>query len=230
MIDIHSHVLPQMDDGSSSPEESRQLLCRLKEQGIDTVVATPHFYAEEENPERFLRRREASFARLNEVSADCGVRILLGAEVLFYTGISHTELLSQMSIGETGLLLMEMPFCTWPESYLKEVIAVSRNTGLNIVLAHIDRYFRFQSRHVWDMLLQEGILLQVNASAFLDRKTQRNVLQMLRHQKIHFIASDCHNISVRPPRLDEAFQIIEKKLGNGAIDWLTDVSHTFFGK
>lgn len=231
MIDLHSHILPEMDDGSACCEESMQLLAAIKSQGIDMVAATPHFYAEAEDPHRFLRRREASLAKLIAHDATTGgVEIVAGAEVLFYNGISQTELLPLLAIGKTGLLLLEMPFCTWPESYLSELVEIGRNTGLCVVLAHVDRYFRFQKPDVWEYLLQEGILLQANASAFLDRKVQKNVLRLLRYRKIHFVASDCHNMMQRPPKLDQAFRVIEKKLGREAMEWLDKVSHTFFDK
>ena len=54
MIDIHTHILPGLDDGSSSIEESEKMLCMLSEQGVDTVVATPHFYIDDTKGEEFL--------------------------------------------------------------------------------------------------------------------------------------------------------------------------------
>ena len=60
MIDWHSHVLPALDDGSHSIAQSLEMLTMLKEQGVDTVIATPHFYANDESVEKFLERRERS--------------------------------------------------------------------------------------------------------------------------------------------------------------------------
>ena len=58
MVDFHSHILPGMDDGASSPEESLQMLARSRQQGVDVLFATSHFYADEEDPAAFLVRRE----------------------------------------------------------------------------------------------------------------------------------------------------------------------------
>ena len=65
MIDFHSHILPGMDDGSQTVEESLTLLEMLRAQGVDTVAATPHFYARENSPEVFLRRRREAWERLD---------------------------------------------------------------------------------------------------------------------------------------------------------------------
>ena len=61
VVDFHTHILPGIDDGSSSAEESLAMLQMEKEQGIDTVVVTPHFYPQEDRPERFLKRRKEAF-------------------------------------------------------------------------------------------------------------------------------------------------------------------------
>ena len=84
MIDIHSHILPGIDDGSQSVEESHALLALLREQGVETVVATPHFYADRNDPENFLRRRKEALARLDHGETEMP-RILLGAEVAYLT-------------------------------------------------------------------------------------------------------------------------------------------------
>ena len=64
MLDIHSHILPGMDDGSASPEETAELLDLMWQQGITTVVATPHFYPMQEAPDSFLSRRQAAVEQM----------------------------------------------------------------------------------------------------------------------------------------------------------------------
>ena len=89
MIDFHSHVLPQIDDGSQSVEESLTLLRMQKEQGAEIVFATPHYIASHQDVPSFLSRRAAALERLRpELPADAP-EIRLGAEVAFYPGISR---------------------------------------------------------------------------------------------------------------------------------------------
>ncbi|MCD8010975.1 MAG: hypothetical protein LUF34_09435 [Lachnospiraceae bacterium] len=99
MIDFHSHILPGLDDGSSSIEESIEMLRLSARKGVKTMVATPHFYAQKEAPEHFLERRRQSWARLAPRLPEEAPEIYLGAEVYYYTRISNTENLSRLCIG-----------------------------------------------------------------------------------------------------------------------------------
>ena len=96
MIDFHSHILPGIDDGSKSVEMSLQMLRLLKAQGIDTVAATSHFYATQRSPQRFLFRRQEAWDKLRTALDADAPRILLGAEVLYFPGISHMEELPEL--------------------------------------------------------------------------------------------------------------------------------------
>ena len=110
MIDFHSHILPGIDDGSENVETSLQMIAALKEQGVDTICATSHFYATERTPQRFLFRREEAFEALKASLPADAPKILLGAEVLYFPGIAHMEELPELCLEGTNLLLLEMPF------------------------------------------------------------------------------------------------------------------------
>lgn len=225
MIDWHSHILPKMDDGSKSKEESLALLKELKAQGVNTVVATPHFYANEETVQDFLNRRQKSFDRLSENLSDDLPRVLLGAEVCYYSGISRMENLEHLKIQNSNLLLIEMPFSRWTEYTVRELLELSSSGKYTVVLAHIERYLSMQSKGVWKRLYDSGILMQSNASFFTDFLKKKKALNFLNNNRIHFIGSDCHNMTARPPRLNNAYDYISKKLGS---EFLTDINE--FGK
>lgn len=203
MIDIHSHVLPGIDDGSKNVEESLAMLRSCAQQGIGCVAATPHFYPMENSPERFLERREAAAERLRSVWEPGLPKLLLGAEVYYFTGISQAEELDALCLGGT-LLLLEMPFCPWTDRMTAEVIALREQRGLHVVLAHIERYFRWQPKRLWEELLDRGLLMQCNAGFFLDWRTKGKARKMLSEGRIHLLGSDAHNMTSRPPRMGEA--------------------------
>ncbi len=207
MTDIHCHVLPQMDDGSRGAEESLAMLEALAAQGVSRVAATPHFYAGENGPEEFLDRRAASMEKLAEIWRPGLPALKLGAEVYYFEGISRCQGLDAMKIEGTGLLLLEMPFCRWTPRMLQEVreLQVSRAA---VLLAHIERYLRWQDRETWDALAGWGVLNQCNATFFLRWQTKRKALRMLREGKIHLLGSDSHNMDDRPPRLKEALAAV----------------------
>lgn len=222
MIDFHSHILPGIDDGSRNLEESLALLRQMREQGITTVVATPHFYADEQSIDSFLQRRMDAFNRLMAQCTDTVPRILLGAEVLYYNGISRLEGLDKLCIDGTRILLLELPFTRWSSTVLREVLEIANNMNLTVVLAHIERYMRYQRRGVFDELYRNGVIMQVNAPYFADRSGRRAALRQLGAGQIHLLGTDCHGVDNRPPRMAEAMDVIRKKYGEGLIEELND--------
>lgn len=228
MIDWHSHILPNMDDGSRNVSESVNLLKMLSEQNVDTVVATPHFYATEESSERFLQRRMRCYDKLiAEVSSELKMpRILLGAEVKYYPGISARDDLRNFCIEGTNLLLLEMPFSEWTEYTLRELNVLACSKGVTIVLAHIERYLPFQKLDLWNRLRNSGILMQVNASYFSNFGTKRKALRLLESGLVHMIGSDCHNVTSRPPLIAKAYDVIHKKFGENFISQMHEYGHS----
>lgn len=213
MIDWHSHILPSMDDGSRDVNESIALLTMQKEQGVDTVIATPHFYANDETVESFLQRRKASYAHLKEVLPEGTPNVILGAEVRYYRGISRMTELKALRLEGSKLLLLEMPESKWPEDMVRELIEMSSMSKVRLVLAHIERCFALQSASVWKRLYESGIMMQVNASFFDSFLTKRKAMSWMKRGKIHFLGSDCHNTTTRKPNVGLAYDLVQKRLG-----------------
>ena len=218
MIDFHSHILAKIDDGSHDIDESIQLINLLSSQGVKTVIATPHFYANDEPVEHFLSRRKKAFDSLCENLPSNAPKILLGAEVKYYQGISRMESLDSLCISGTNLLLLEMPFTKWTEYTMKELIELVSLNNVTVVLAHIERYLKLQGSKTLNRFLDCGILMQTNASSFVDIFSRRKALKLLRDGKVQVIGSDCHNLNSRPPQMDKAFEIIRKKFGENFIN------------
>lgn len=225
MIDFHSHILPGIDDGSANVPESVALLQMLAAQGVDTVVATPHFYANHESISRFLARRKASFDSLKEKMPADAPNVLLGAEVRYYEGISRLNGLESLCIEGSKLLLLEMPMEKWTEYTIRELIDLSCSAKIRIVLAHIERYWSLQNRAVWDRLLECDLLMQVNASFFNRFGTRRKAIKLLANGTVRLIGSDCHNLTDRAPQIQKAFDRIQRKLGIEFVTHLNDYTH-----
>lgn len=221
VVDFHSHVLPCVDDGSASTEESLAMLRTEAEQGIRHVIATPHFYPNHDSPERFLKRREAAYAALQTEMATLEdlPAVCLGAEVYFFSGISESELLPELTIAGKKAILVEMPHSPWTESMYRELEGIWVKQGITPVIAHVDRYIRpFRTFRIPERLAQLPVLVQANANFFLDRSTSRMALRMLREEQIHLLGSDCHNMHSRKPNLAAAVEKIAKVLGQGSIE------------
>ncbi len=217
--DLHTHILPSVDDGSRSAEEAVELLRRCYEDGAAAVALTPHFYPDVHTPKEFLAKREDSFALLTEAvkeQAERGValpKLHLGGEVAFFCGISACEELNSFCFGDR-LLLLEMPFHPWSENEIAEVGRL-RRLGVRPLIAHLDRYFSCQKRESIRRLLEEADLIQLNAEAFLHIGSRGRVLSLLSGGYDVVLGSDCHNLTDRVPNIGAALAVIEKKTGLG---------------
>jgi protein-tyrosine phosphatase len=216
MTDFHSHILPGMDDGSRSLEESIEMLRMEAEQGITCVVASPHFYPRYDDPAHFLAKREASAQQLREEMARYNdlPQLVLGAEVYYFRGMSESDQLSRLTIEGKNSILIEMPTPPWTEEMYRELETLWVRRGVRPIIAHIDRYIRpFHTYGIPGRLARLPVLVQANAEFFLDKRTAGMALRMLKEERIHLLGSDCHDLRERKPNLGPVLQKIHHKFG-----------------
>ncbi len=229
VVDFHCHILPGIDDGSSSVEESVVMLQQEASHGIEHVIATPHFYAHRDNLSMFIENRERSEQLLRETMAKhSGLPQLgVGAEVYFFTGISESREISSLAISSTNCIMVEMPQPPWTEAMYRELEQLHTKRGLIPIIAHIDRYItRFRTFGINEKLAELPVFVQANAEFFLHRQTKSIALRMLRNGKIHLLGSDCHNLHSRSPNLSEAAKLIGERLGAPAIERINQYEHS----
>ena len=220
VTDFHSHILPGIDDGSRSVEESIAMLRIEAEQGIRHVVATPHFYPQYQTPEAFLEKRDHAAAILREeMQKHEGLpQLSVGAEVYFFHGISQSECLKELTIAQKSCILLEMPEYSWSDSMFREIADIYSRQGITPIIAHVDRYWRyFRSSKIPQRLQAMPVLVQANAEFFLNRATVGKACRMLRGGQIHLLGSDCHNLTSRTPNLADAVANIRKRCGEDAV-------------
>ena len=223
VVDFHSHILPGIDDGSRSVEESLEMLRLEAQQGISCVVATPHIYANRDNLDRFLKRRSHSEQILRSALSEDHPQVVIGAEVYYFTGISESAALPKLGIGDTKHILIEMPHPPWTEAMYRELSQIYNKQGMIPIIAHIDRYIsRFRTFGIPKRLENLPVLVQANAEFFLNKRTASMALRMLRSGKIHLLGSDCHNLKDRKPNLTEAITLIEQRLGTDSIQYIAE--------
>lgn len=221
MTDLHSHILPGVDDGSESVAESIEMLRLEAAQGIGHVVATPHFYPNHDTPERFFSRRKKAEALLRqEMSLHSGLPALeIGAETYYFRGMSDSDILPELTIGGKNCILIEMPPAPWPDAVFEELARIRRRRELIPVIAHIDRYIGpLRTFGIPERLAALPVLVQANAEFFLERRTARMAMKMLKAGRIHLLGSDCHHVSERSPNLGPALERIAGKLGPDALE------------
>ena len=222
MIDIHNHIIPNIDDGSDSLELSRQLLIDAIEEEISDVCITPHFM--KHGPYK-LRKKELTslFEEFKHNVADLNVNLYLGNEL--YIDRELDELLANDEIctmNGSRYVLVEFPF----EKYKREFDEYLYNISLNyrIIIAHPERYHYVRKDPDFvDRWIKSGYLLQSNSSSFYAKDTKKVIFYLIENGKLTFIASDAHN-EYRPLTLIDAYDQIARKFSEETAELLMNVN------
>lgn len=204
MVDIHSHILPQIDDGSRSFDESMEMCRASADDGVSVMVATPHTHDglhETHNPD-FLRQR---VDELNK-QLNGNPRIVLGCELRF----TH-ELVKQLcethsapTIADGPYALVEFPHTVVPPGSEHLLFELMGNQ-ITPIVAHPERNIMLMSEpERFYELVSIGVLGQMDTGSIMGKfgkKVQQTARVMLESGLIHFLASDCHNMRNRLPGL-----------------------------
>lgn len=211
MIDLHSHVLPYIDDGAKDENMSVEMLLSAKQQGVDIVAATPHCIAKNpESVDSFLEKRRDCFEKLSAVISNRNdlPEIVLGAEVYLYKDISDFPNLSSLCYQNTNYILLELSDSGNAAEVTEWIYNISIK-GLRPVIAHVDRYPDYKD--VMEELSHLDVIFQVNAARFLsmsDRRLLRSIFK--RHNKF-VVSTDMHNVTTRICNMQPAYKIALKK-------------------
>ncbi|MEG1887491.1 MAG: CpsB/CapC family capsule biosynthesis tyrosine phosphatase [Oscillospiraceae bacterium] len=218
IVDIHSHVLPGIDDGAKTMQETFRLLRMLKKQGVEGVVATPHFYPKYDDLDAHLEKAEGVYKKICDQLGDnlFVPRIFLGHEVRYFRGISESETIHKLKISGTNKILIEMSYDGISTHMLDDILSIQYNLGLTPIIAHIDRYVEFEGfDKALEILKEHEIKAQINADSVLG-SNKKQAFKMLNDGLISYIGSDTHSIEARPPQIDafmkKAFRKVDEKV------------------
>ncbi len=219
MIDIHTHVLPRFDDGAKDMDTAVTMMKSSLQQGVGTVVLTPHYYGKRFSPAQFLKQREDAFERLKPYIPE-GLTVLQGTEVHF-TGINLPpyEELCKLAIEGTKYILLEFPFTTaWTGMLTDRLADFINETGYTPIIAHVERYVEVvQEPRIVTDLVQMGCLIQVNAHSFIEKKTKHLTRALLKRGLVHCIGTDAHDMEERTPDMETAHQALVK--AGFSVEW-----------
>ena len=212
IVDLHMHVVPGIDDGSRSIEESLQMLKCAAEQGVTDVFCTSHNGYCQDDGERYL----ASFFRLKDAvtEAKINVRIHKGCESLcageYIDDIIYgLDIGAFSTLGNSNHVLAELYQDAKPSEALTIVKALTEH-GYKPIIAHMERNYNITSLMV-RLLIQSGAMIQVNVFSFVDEadgEIRERARELLRNKYVHFIGSDAHRIDHRPPNMLGGIQYI----------------------
>lgn len=225
-IDVHTHILPQIDDGSDSVETSVKMLQLMARYGVETVCATPHFYREKMDVETFLTRREMSWQTLQQTIDPLPVSVVLGAEVAYYSGLSEEKELQRLCVEGTNTLLLELPYSQWNSFQIDEVMSLAWDCGFDVVLVHPERLATGENKKWLSRLY--SLPMQVNAGNLCRWRMRRSALEILENTAKPLLGSDCHNLTSRAPNLWEGRNVVERKLGREVLSEIDKNTQALF--
>ena len=199
-IDFHTHCLPHMDDGARDVDTSIEMLQQLRNQGVGTVVASPHFYAQKESTESFLSRRAQAYASIRQTVELLELpRVILGAEVHLIPNISAIDL-TALAFGKSRYILLELPDQPYQRWLGAEIRRIVQKRKLIPVMAHMERYMeKYSARDYAEIFSIPNCVCQLSVEALSRPATLRFAKKMLRKGMRIVLGSDCHNLTTRPP-------------------------------
>jgi len=187
-VDFHAHVLPGVDHGSKDLAVSLLQLQWAKNAGIDTIVASPHFYGWKQDLAEFIRTRKEAWSILQPHAETLGVQIIPAAEVTLYRELSELTTLEELTVPNTSYMLLEMPMDVWGNwvyTAIEKIISVHR---ILPIIVHVDRY----SEKEVEKLLDWNLIYQINAEPFQNIWKSRKFVQWVQQKRVHLIGSDVH--------------------------------------
>lgn len=214
MVDIHCHILPGMDDGSQSLDQSIAMIKLASEAGTTDIVATPHANR------NYRFDPEAIAAKIQELGEATGHAVNLHSGCDFHLSASNIEDAlghpGKYTINHRGYLLVEFSDFLIPPT-TEEILGRLRAAGMAPIITHPERnrllHERIDQLRTW---VDNGAFVQVTAQSFLGRfgRAAKSFSDMLmKNGLIHFVASDGHDTEHRPPVLSEARQYIARSYG-----------------
>jgi protein-tyrosine phosphatase len=219
MIDIHAHVLPGVDDGSSSLKSSLKMINESYQQGVTDIICTPHYRDQYKKPVEELQ------SALDELKAclDIPVNLCLGQE--FFIGRNYKKYLLEkkaISMNGTDFLLVEFPFND--EIDIADVIYELKTLSYKPIVAHIERY-SYANLSVAEEVKSLGGLIQVNADSIVGknkRHYKKFIKQLFANDLVDFVASDIHDQRIN--YMQKAREVVAKKYGEAVAERIFELN------
>ena len=216
-VDLHSHILPALDDGARDMNKAREMLQIAYEEGIREIIATPHFFASRKSAS--AEEIKETIVRVKEAMQDWGFSIELysGNEIYYRSEVA--ELLEEgkiCTLADSRYVLVEFdPMTDYP--YLRDGILKLDSYGYVPILAHTERYeCLWEKKERLQRVKDHGGLIQVNASSFqggmFDEMAKR-AKYIMKNELLDFVGTDAHSTGRRSPRMKETASYLYKKLG-----------------
>ncbi|HIR02964.1 MAG: CpsB/CapC family capsule biosynthesis tyrosine phosphatase [Acutalibacteraceae bacterium] len=216
--DMHTHILPGIDDGAKDLQDALQLVKKLQSDGVTHIALTPHFYSDRESLSDFLTRREQAYNVLLQAPVQ-GVTYILASEAYITDYIFNNSSLLPLCYSGTGYLLVEFPYSIDFAARGGDMLyKLMNNYGVHPVIAHIERYYSLMKDPALISELQQmGCKMQINLGSLSFFSRRRKLLGLIKRNLVDLVGTDTHSLA-RGADFSTGMGIISKKLGNDYID------------
>jgi len=216
IIDIHCHIISDVDDGARTNDESKAMLELAYDEGVRTIIATPHF--RKGMFECSIEKIEKQYRAVKEIAQGIGdgMEVLLGCE--YYAEIDMVQNLKQeprYTLAGTSFVLIEFSGDT-EFSYMRALVQELVCGGYKPILAHIERYECLYKRFYASELVNLGAQIQLNADSIVGengRKVKKFCKKIIKDNLLGFIGTDGHDTKMRCPSIAKCANYLEKKMG-----------------
>ena len=228
MIDIHSHIIPNVDDGARSVEETFNILKEAQEAGFTDVILTSHFLLNyyETNAQELIFWKE----KLQEVLKKQGTKINLHSGMEIYITNQMEELLENkkiLTLANSRYMLIELPLAT-NVKYFDYVVYYLEAKGIKPIIAHPERYKCVQKDpDIVEEYIEKGCLIQCNYGSIVNlygREAEKTIKTLLKKNQVHFLGSDVHREKGTYLIILDAIKKIRKIIGENKINELTTIN------
>lgn len=232
LFDMHTHILPGIDDGCKTVEDSLTIINRHIKNGVKNICLTPHFYTNEESIEDFVAKRAEAFETLKPHIPD-NVNVCLGTEVYITRYMFNNQDFSMLCYGNSKYILTEFPYSSsFSGTSMEMLYKIKENYGLIPVIPHIERYENvFSNDRKLEELNDMGVVIQTNTSVFEGFLRKRRLLKLIKNGYIHILGTDVHSLSKGNPNTYPATcKLIRDKCGESALRNLQHNAEMIFNK
>jgi protein-tyrosine phosphatase len=220
-LDIHSHILPGVDDGAGTMEQSLEMLKTAAAQSITSIILTPHHKAHRHSISVTSLREKVEALQKEANTQAIPIVLYPGMEIYYRDGVAQLLENGELAtMADSRYVLIEFnPMEQFP--YIRSAIYELTSCNFTPILAHVERYQCFFTKP--ENLLfavEQGGFVQVNASTFTGEmgiKGKQFVKKLLKERLIHFIATDTHDNERRAPQLDDCVRYLKKKTDDAYI-------------
>ena len=233
-VDLHTHILPWMDDGASDADISMQILRKEAGDGVSQIVLTPHYNPIDTSISEFRVRRTVSFQQLKKALDNSDLKnsfdLRTAAEIRYNPSLVDMEELDDLCVTGTKVLLIEFSFHHYPE-FVRNVFYRLQSKGYTVLMAHVERYpwLREKTDFLYDLVC-DGAYAQFNADSIVkDRDALSFIKKMIDCGLVHCIGTDTHNMDERPPLMKDAEEVLLKKTNLETVSYLNENAQMLLG-